>query len=271
MISASIVLYHNKFEEISSLINSILNSVEVNISNIFLVDNSNNDSLKKLKFIDKKVIYIFNNKNLGYGKGHNIGLRIALKEKNKYHIVINPDIELGDTVIQKIVGFMNENPDVGQVMPKVLYPNGQVQYLCKLIPTPFDLFIRIFIPKKIFKKRRNIFQLKFTNYDKIMEVPYMSGCFMFLRTKVLDDIGLFDERFFMYPEDIDLTRRINEKYKTIFYPKTFIYHAHAKESFKKIKLLYIHLFNLIIYFNKWGWIFDSKRRIINKRILKQLN
>ena len=104
-----------------------------------------------------------------------------------------------------------------------------------------------------------------------MEVPFLSGCFMFLRTKVLEDIGLFDERFFMYAEDIDLTRRINEKYKTIFYPKTFIYHGHAKESFKKIKLFYIHLTNIIIYFNKWGWIFDSKRKKINKRILKQLN
>ena len=152
MISASIVLYHNKFEEISSLINSILSSVDVNISNIFLIDNSSNDSLKTLKFIDKKVIYIFNNKNLGYGKGHNIGLRIALKEKNKYHIVINPDVKLGDAVIQKIAGFMNENPDVGQVMPQVLYPNGQVQYLCKLIQSPLDLFVRIFIPKKYLKK-----------------------------------------------------------------------------------------------------------------------
>lgn len=271
MISVSIVLFHNKYEEIFFLINSILDSVNVNISNIYLIDNSSNSSLKVLKNIDKKVIYFFNNKNLGYGKGHNIGLKLSIKNRNKYHIVINPDVIINKDVIQKITKFMNENPDVGQVMPKVLYPDGKVQYLCKLIPTPFDLFIRIFVPKKIFKSRRNIFQLKFTNYNKIMEVPYLSGCFMFLRTKVLEDIGLFDERFFMYPEDIDLTRRINEKYKTIFFPKTFIYHGHAKESFKKIKLLYVHVINLIIYFNKWGWIFDSKRKKINKTILKQLN
>ena len=92
-------------------------------------------------------------------------------------------------------------------MPKVYYPNGELQYLCKLIPTPFDLMFKRFLPSSIVERRMIKFQLRFTKYNKIMNVPYLSGCFMFFRISALQDIGLFDERFFMYPEDIDITRR----------------------------------------------------------------
>ena len=94
---------------------------------------------------------------------------------------------------------------------------------------------------------------------------------MFLRLKSLKDVGLFDERYFMYPEDLDLTRRINENYKTMFYPKAKVVHNHAKESYKSFKMLKIHTINMIKYFNKWGWFYDNKRTKTNKRILKQLN
>ena len=107
------------------------------------------------------------------------------------------------------------------------------------------------------------------DYNKEMEVPYLSGCFMFLRTEALKKAGLFDERFFMYPEDIDLTRRIHMRYKTKYYPKVSIVHAHEKGSYKNISLFYIHLKNMIKYFNKWGWFFDKERKKINARILSQ--
>ena len=103
-----------------------------------------------------------------------------------------------------------------------------------------------------------------------MEVPYLSGCFMFLRNSALKKVGLFDDNFFMYPEDIDLTRRINENYKTIFYPHSEVVHQHAKESFKNYKLLISHIINIFKYFNKWGWFFDSKRKNTNNRIYTEL-
>ena len=82
-----------------------------------------------------------------------------------------------------------------------------------------DLIFKRFLPGRLTRKRLRKFQLQFTGYDKPMNVPYLSGCFMFFRMSALQEIGLFDERFFMYPEDIDITRRIHERYKTIFYPK----------------------------------------------------
>ncbi|MFT3751971.1 MAG: glycosyltransferase [Paludibacter sp.] len=164
---------------------------------------------------------------------------------------------------------MNNNSEIGQLMPKVHYPNGKIQYLCKLIPTPFDLIFRRFFPTEWTKKRMERFELKASGYNKIMDVPYLSGCFMFLRTAALREVGLFDERFFMYPEDIDLTRRIHQKYRTVFYPDVSIIHHHAQESYTNLKMLWIHIVNLIRYFNKWGWFFDKERRNVNKETLKQ--
>ena len=102
-----------------------------------------------------------------------------------------------------------------------------------------------------------------------MFVPYLSGCFMLLRQSALIDIGLFDERFFMYPEDIDLTRRMAERYDTLFYPHVSVIHEHGRESHKSFNMFVIHLVNLVRYFNKWGWFYDSKRDELNRKTLKQ--
>ena len=103
-----------------------------------------------------------------------------------------------------------------------------------------------------------------------MNVPYLSGCFMLFRMSALQDIGLFDERFFMYPEDIDITRRMHEKYKTIFFPKVSIIHSHAAASKVNIRMLKVHILNMVRYFNKWGWILDTKRRKLNKQVWRVL-
>ena len=178
---------------------------------------------------------------------------------------------MSSELVSKKVSYMNEHLDVAQIMPKVLNPNGDIQYLCKLIPSPFDLILKRFFPKKIREKSTYKFQLKFADYNQIMNVPYLSGCFMFFRTKAFETVGLFDERFFMYPEDIDITRRMHEQYKTIYYPFVSVVHDHAAESYKSKKMLKIHITNMIKYFNKWGWFFDKKRRKINKQVLKELD
>ena len=144
-----------------------------------------------------------------------------------------------------------------------------IKYLCKLIPTPFDLIFRRFVPfRELKQKIQERFELRFTGYNRIMNVPYLSGCFMFFSIRALNDVGLFDERFFMYPEDIDITRRMHERYKTIFLPEVTVYHNHAKESYQSLKMLWVHVKNMILYFNKWGWFFDNTRKEINLKILK---
>lgn len=89
---------------------------------------------------------------------------------------------------------------------------------------------------------------------------------MFIRMSALQEAGLFDERFFMYPEDIDLTRRIHRRYKTLYFPMCEIIHYHRAESYKNLRMTKIHIINMIRYFNKWGWWFDAERRKFNRRI-----
>lgn len=266
-ISASIVTFHSPENEIKNLLNGLVNSA---ISTIYIIDNSLNDSLRSVQHISNKIIYI-HNANLGYGAGHNIAINKALELKNKYHIVINPDIYLEGNSINILKEYMDNHPNVGLVMPQILYPNGEIQYLCKLLPTPIDLIIRRFIPISSYQEKSNYkYELRFTNYDKEMEVPALSGCFMFIRCSVLDKIGGFDERFFMYAEDLDLCRRIGEISQTIFYPNAKVFHAYEKGSYKNKKLLKYHIISIIKYFNKWGWFFDKKRRKKNKEILNYL-
>jgi len=271
-LNISIVLYHNREEQIKKAIESVLNT-DLNIT-LYLVDNSSTDSLRELERIDKRIVYVFNNSNLGFGKAHNIALKKSIEKNIPYHLVLNPDVYFEKGVLEELYDFMENNKDVGLVMPKVLYPDGNIQYLCKLLPTPLDLFGRRFLNfgpfKKIVEKRNEIYELRFTGYDKIMEVPYLSGCFMFIRTEVLKKVGLFDERFFMYLEDTDLSRRIHRIAKTVYYPYVHIYHEYGKGSYKSLKLLYYHIKSAIKYFNKYGWFFDKEREEINKKILKKL-
>lgn len=187
-----------------------------------------------------------------------------------YHVVINPDIYWEEKVIEDLAAYMDRHPDCGLVMPKILYPNGDVQYLCKLLPTPLNLFGRRFLPfKGLQEKLDERFELHCSGYDREMQVPSLSGCFMFMRVEVLKKVGVFDERYFMYAEDLDLCRRIGEVSQTMFYPAVSVYHEYGKGSYKNKKLLKYHICSVIKYFNKWGWFFDRKRRAANRKCLSQ--
>lgn len=267
MITASIVAYHTPVDELSHLLQCVCQS---SIDILYLIDNSSNDSLRELSNSSPKIVYIFSD-NLGFGHGHNIALKKAIEKNAQYHIVINPDIYWEGNVIETLSAYMDIHPDCGLVMPKVLYPNGDLQYLCKLLPTPMNLFGRRFLPfKGILRKMDERFELHFSGYDKEMEVPSLSGCFMFMRVDVIRETGGFDERFFMYAEDLDLCRRIGEVSKTMYYPAVSVYHAYGKGSYKNKKLLKYHICSVTKYFNKWGWFFDKKRRRINKECLARL-
>jgi hypothetical protein len=89
---------------------------------------------------------------------------------------------------------------------------------------------------------------------------------MFLRSSVLKQVGLFDERFFMYMEDVDLCRRIGNKSRTMYYPDTFLFHGYTKGSYKSFDLALAHLQSAMKYFTKWGWFFDHERDRRNREL-----
>ena len=270
-LSASIVLYNTKIDELKRVIDSYF--TYPGEKQLFLVDNSPSDSLKEIVKIypNNNIYYIFNNENMGYGKAHNIAIKKSIEQNLPYHIILNPDIIIEKNTLEKLTNYMEQHPEVGNIMPKIIYPDGELQYLCKLLPSPIDLIFRRFIPIKNWKEAINKrYELHSFGYDQIMNIPNLSGCFMFLRTEVLKQVGLFDENIFMYLEDIDLNRRIHSKYKTIYYPDAIVIHEHQKESYKNRKLLKAHIKSAIYYFNKYGWFFDKERISINRNVLKEL-
>ena len=265
-LSVSVVLYNHTSRELEPLLESIRES-DIEIT-LYLVDNSPTDALANHFSGLKNVEYFFNSKNLGYGSAHNIAIRKSIENGTKYHLVLNPDVTFKKDVLKRIYQFMEENEEIGLVMPKVLYMDGSIQYLCKLLPTPMDLLGRRFLPafmKKLFRSGMEKYEFRHRDYNQQMDVPNLSGCFMFMRTKALVKAGLFDERFFMYLEDVDLCRRINAEYRTVYFPLVSIFHGYAKGSYQGGPLFRYHLTSAFRYFNKWGWFFDRHRRHINKK------
>lgn len=281
MITASIVTYNNNLLDIEAVLRSLIISP---VEKVWIIDHSDtftklqaelneyttkNEDFKQHKgrgFVLKYIKHI----NNGYGGGHNVALKEAISEGSNYHLVVNPDVWFGQEVIPALWKMMEDDKSVGQIMPKVLYLNGEVQHIAKLLPTPMDLFGRFFLPEFMIHRRNLRYELRNSGYDKIMNVPYLSGCFMFFRTEDIANIGFFDEHFFMYAEDVDITRRLHREHKTLFFPNVTIYHKFNRASHRNFRLFWIHLINIIKYFNKWGWIYDPERRRFNKALFKEI-
>jgi GT2 family glycosyltransferase len=268
MLTTSISITNPPEKQIIRLLNCIAKS---NFDIVYIIDNSTNDRYRFLTRQYNNIRYIYGD-NLGYGVNHNIALREAIAAGSDFHVVLNPDIYFESNVVSQLADYMTNNPGVVYILPKVIFPDGEIQYLCKLLPNPLDLFLRRFLPKtNLFTKMDDKYCLKNMGYDKEINPPCLSGCFMFLRMSIIKGNDLFfDERFFLYCEDFDLIRRLHRFGKTVYYPKVSITHDHAKASYKSYRWLYIHMQSAVKYFNKWGWFFDPERKKMNKQILNEI-
>lgn len=272
MTSGSIVLYKTDIPMVSEVIHSFFRG-ESEGRKLYLVDNSPTDELSSLAELYKgQIEYIFANANLGYGKAHNIAIRRSFDEGFKYHVVLNPDLSFGSDTIKGLELFMDENPEIGLCIPDMFdYQTGERKAGARLLPSPFDGFFRRFMSKSsITLKRDRDYLLKDADYSKPFSAPYISGSFMFFRNEYLKAIGLFDEHFFMYYEDTDISRRMYCKYGNSFVPNFSARHIGARESYKSKKMLLVTLKSAVYYFNKYGWFFDKQRRQINKAVLNSI-
>ena len=272
MLTASIVLYNTPKHQIEGVFHSVLHG---GVDKLYIIDNSPSDRWRILEreYGEKIPIRYIHNENLGYGASHNLAMEEAIEMGSLYHIVLNPDIRFEHDVLPALTKFMNAHLDASYVLPKVIYPDGELQHLCKLLPTPMDLIFRRFLPKSSLLERVNQrYTLQHSGYDKVMNPPCLSGCFMFLRLSTMIEHNIFfDDNYFMYCEDFDLIRRLHRVSKTMFYPNVTIIHDHAKESYKNRKMLFTHIKSAIRYFNKFGWFFDKERKEMNQRILDEIS
>ncbi|MDK1724762.1 glycosyltransferase family 2 protein [Dellaglioa algida] len=250
-LSLAIVTYNNE-EKIVGTIRSIVNAIPSEVSyRIYIIDNGSKDNtisnLKKIK--NKSIQIVTSDKNAGFGYGHNF---ILDRINSKFHIVINPDITIRDNKqLQMMIDYFN-NHTIGMIVPNLLNDDGTTQYLLKNNPTVLDITIRFF-GNKFFSKRQRKFVNMQTNYDEIINVQYASGAFMAFDTKIFIEIHGFDTRFFMYFEDADITRRVNQVSKAIFLPTMKVNHSWSRAGHKKVRYMIITFKSMVKYFNKWGW------------------
>lgn len=270
--TACIVTYNTPASDLERII-KCFQKIKLNFK-LWISDNSETDNLKFFfeKTDDVRIEYIFNNSNKGFGAGHNVVVNklISNSKISEFHLIINADIYFEENIIEKIVEYMKNHNEIGQIGPKIRDFEGKFSYTCRLFPTPANLIFRRFLPfKNIVEKMDYDYEMKWANFDEMMEVPILSGCFIFSRVSALKEIGGFDERYFMYMEDYDLCRRIGQKYKVIYFPEDEIFHEHGKASYKSRKLMMFHVKSAIKYFNKWGWFFDKERKVKNRKCMSK--
>ena len=260
---ASIVLFHHVQLEIQRVIDNLL--AASNTQKIILVDNGGCDWASELNH--PKITYIKSPKNGGFGYGHNLAIQQYSKDSELF-LICNPDIYFEPSEFDRLVSMVKIRKE-GLFSPTICNPDGTNQYGQRLLPTPLNLFARRFLPSWA-DKLDEIYLLKNQPFDKPGFVPVCSGSFMLFRSQALLELGGFDDRYFMYLEDFDLSRRCASRFGNCYVPDVKIYHEHAQGSYKNKKLLKYHIQSTIKYFNKWGWLFDSERQILNRKTLESL-
>jgi hypothetical protein len=262
-LSIIIVNYKSRAKLLNCL-DSITKADLKNISyEIIVVDNASGDDLSGLSD-SYPLRLIMSPKNLGMGGGNNLGINEA---RGEYILVLNPDTVVNAAAISELLNYLKGNESVGLVGPKLLYPDGSLQYSCATFPGFFMPVLRRTFLGNYFKTSRNHFTMQDFDHNSLREVDWLMGsCLLFRKSWPLPSGEIFrphfDERYFMYFEDIDLCREIKKQGKRVIYnPTAIIIHDHARESAKhswyialfKDKITWIHIFSWFKYFLKWGF------------------
>ena len=246
-ITATIVLFNEDIKTLRKTIDSFLKAPIK--KKLFLIDNSPTNILEK-EFKHSEIQYIFSGEYLGFAKGHNLIID-SIKNTSKYHLILNPDVEFSIDVIPKLVNEIVRHENVAMIAPKVVFPNGESQYTCREYPNPLEMISR---RANIFKKYSQKKEYRDIDLSKSFNPDFIHGSFMLFKTEDFIKINGFDERYFLYMEDVDICRKIDQMgKKKLYYPNVQISHILKKESSKNIRLFFTHLYSSIKYFKKWGF------------------
>lgn len=259
-LSIIIVNYKSK-EKLQNCLQSIYDSNLGDITwEIIVVENNSGDDLSEMTKNRDNLKLIVAPKNLGMGGGNNLGIKHC---KGDFILISNPDIVFKKDCILNLFEYIKNNNNIALVGPKLLYPDGSLQYSSARFPKIYLPLLRRTFIGQFFPNYLNNYFLKSDSYDKIREVDWLLGACFIVKKKdfFLSENKLFDERFFMYFEDVDLCKRISqEKKKVIYLPTAIAIHDHTRASarFKwylaifKDKLAKEHIKSWWRYFLKWG-------------------
>ncbi len=238
-----VIVNYNVKHFLEQCLISVKKALENVEGEIFVVDNNSVDGSVEMVCEKFPLVHlIVNKKNLGFAKANNQAIRQA---KGEYFLLLNPDTVVEDDTFTKVIDFMDTHPDAGGLGVKMVDGSGKFLPESKRgLPTPATAFYKIFGLSSLFSHSRRFskYHLGYLDENEINKVDILAGAFMLLRKNVLDEIGLLDEIFFMYGEDIDLSYRITQGgYNNYYFPETRIIH-YKGESTKKSSVNYVLVF-----------------------------
>lgn len=250
MVTGSIVTYNNMSTIDETLKTLYEYTKDINFK-LYVVDNNSTDgTVEHIKENYPQVEVVALNENIGFGAGHNKAVRMV---DSDYHVIINPDIVFIENSIKKMVDYLENNEDIGVLSPKICFPDGREQILGKKDP-----HFKYILASRLRGDEPGTLLKKYAMLDcdltKPIDIENASGCFMVFRTSILKKIDGFDERYFMYFEDADITRKARKYSRVVYYPEAVVSHVWNRDSKHNFKLLAIHIHSMLKYYWKWKTI-----------------
>ncbi|WP_231892056.1 glycosyltransferase family 2 protein [Burkholderia sp. MSMB1589WGS] len=265
-LSISVVTYHPDRAQIAQTLTSLsaacerLHAARPGLAvGVYLVDNGGLPDLSEhLAALARAGIgwtLIAGHGNVGYARGHNLGIERA---RSRYHLVLNPDIDLEPDALAQALDFLDAHPEVGLLTPRIYDGERRLQYLCRRYPALLDLFVRGFLPaalRRPFARRLSRYEMRdrINETEIVWDPPIVSGCFMLFRTEPLKRLHGFDPRYFLYFEDYDLSLRAGELARIAYVPAVRILHhggGAARKGFAHIRMFVASAFK---FYNRFGW------------------
>lgn len=224
---------------VADLLDKCIESIKIETScqyEIIVVDNNSEDnSVEMLTTKHSDVIFIQNRTNLGFSKANNQAFRIS---KGRYIFMLNPDTVILNGAIDKLVDFMDTQHKAGACGPKNTDQKGRLQHNCHHFPDLLMRVVECLQLKRLFPQHRYFGRehMTYWSYDEIKEVDWITGCSLLIRREALQQVGLLDEKYFMYSEETDLCYRLRKRgWQILFYPLAYIIHYGGESALSQFK------------------------------------
>lgn len=287
-LSIAIVCYHSNESELQELIASLVvairqlrDQVELPRIVIYLIDNTENPNWslsllanqgQALDALNIELRLIQGHGNVGYGSAHNLALQ---QLTSTFHLMLNPDLSLDAQCLSEGIRYLLANPHIAIVSPHARDQAGARQYLCKTYPALLTFLVRGYFPtatRKFFTQRLANFEIHtLSESEPTSGIPIVSGCFMLCRTACLRAVGGFDENYFLYFEDFDLSLRIRQQGEIAYVPAMRIRHAGGHAARKAIHHLLLFARSGLRFYNTHGWrLFRQERMEIPRHVAEAL-
>ena len=265
-LSVSVVVYRPELAELASTLASLGAACEALWAvrrdlpvTLYIVDNGGlpdvRQELDALQAHRVETSILGGHGNIGYGRGHNLAIERAA---SRYHLVLNPDVDLDREALLRAVEFFEANPEVGLLTPWIGDEQGHQQFLCRRYPTLLDLFVRGFLPgsvRSLFTRRLARYEMRdvINERDIVWDPPIVSGCFMLFRTGVLKKLAGFDARYFLYFEDYDLSLRAHDVARVVYVPAVRVLHHGGGAARKGSAHIRMFMASAYKFFCRFGW------------------